>query len=173
MSIILKNLSLETERTIIKDALPSDIDFIMEMENDKDNKDFVWQGTYEDHQGEINDPDYMLLVIVEKESLERIGFFLMHYNVKSKSMEIRRIAINKKGLGYARETLRKMIDFSFKEVGANRVWLDCYTDNLRGIPLYESLAFKREGILRESYLSDSGFKDQIIFSILKAEWTRN
>lgn len=167
---ILKSISLETDRLLIQEAEERDIAFIMEMEEDRDNRDFIWQGTLEEHMEEIRNPNYLLLKLIEKETSERIGFFLLHYDNKSKSMEVRRLAIKKKRHGFGRESLTKIIDFSFKEVKANRIWLDSYTDNLRGIPLYESLGFKRDGILRESYLSDSGFKDQIIFSILKDEW---
>lgn len=36
----------KTDRLYLTEAQESDINMIMEIENHKDNRDFIWQGTY-------------------------------------------------------------------------------------------------------------------------------
>ncbi len=93
-------------------------------------------------------------------------------NRAANSFELRRLIIQVKGQGYGKEAIRQIIDFAFHELNMHRLWLDVYPFNKTGIHLYESLGMKRDGILRDSYLSAKyGYQDQIIFSILDHEWT--
>ena len=161
---------IESERLNIVEAMPSDIPLIIEIENKPDNRDFIWQGTYEQHLSEINDPNHLLLLFKAKEDDRVVGYTLCRLDFKSHIFELRRIAIEEKGKGYGREAMQRMIDYAFLETETNRFWLDVYPDNLKGINLYESLGMHRDGILRQNYLSDRGYLDQIIYSILRSEY---
>ena len=44
-----------TKRLNVCKAEINDIDLIIELENHRDNRNFVWQGTYEEHLSEISD----------------------------------------------------------------------------------------------------------------------
>ena len=46
---------------------------------------------------------------------------------------------------------------------------DAYPDNTIGIKLGESSGLRPDGILRQNCLSDRGYLDQIIYSMLKEE----
>lgn len=161
---------IETERLNIVPAVEQDINFIIEMEMHKDNKNFIWLGTYEQHLEEINDPNHLLIVFKEKNTNEKIGYALIHLNFTSNIFELRRIAISKKNQGYGKEALKAIIKYAFEQTETNRFWLDVYPDNEVGISLYESLGMVKEGILRENYRSERGYLDQIIYSILKSEY---
>ncbi|MFA9424376.1 MAG: GNAT family N-acetyltransferase, partial [Sedimentibacter sp.] len=95
---------------------------------------------------------------------------LNRLDFKSNVFEIRGIAITKKGIGYGKESLKALIKYSFEETHTNRLWLDVYPDNVIGIKLYESLGMHRDGMLRQSFKSERGYLDQIIYSILKCEY---
>ncbi len=164
------DILLSTERLNIFNATEKDIDFILELENHKDNRNYVWQGTYEEHLSEINDKNSMLVVFKRKDNNEIIGYSLSHINFKSDVFELRRIVISDKGKGYGRETLLGIIKYCFEVVKCNRFWLDVYPDNEKGINLYKSVGMHHDGTLRQSYKSERGYLDQMIFSILKEEY---
>ena len=170
-----KNTVIETERLYIADAVKEDIPFIMDMEQRRENRNFVWQGTLEEHETEIDDENVLLVVFKEKKEdgtigEENIGYALNHINPKSEIFELRRIVINKKGQGYGKEVISALIKLAFEELGTNRFWLDVYPVNRVGILLYESLGMHRDGVLRQNYKSERGYLDQIVYSILKEEY---
>jgi len=161
---------LTTERLSIVDAAESDINMIIEMETHPDNRDFIWQGTYEDHLSEINDDQHLLLVFRRAEDDTPIGYSLSRVDFQSEVYELRRLVIADKGKGYGRETLEAHLKYAFEVLKVNRFWLDVFPDNLVGIKLYESVHMHRDGVLRQSYKADRGHLDQIIYSILKEEY---
>ena len=95
---------------------------------------------------------------------------MIRLNFKSHIFEIRRIAITDKGKGYGRELMIALIRYAFEETETNRLWLDVYPDNFGGIHLYDSLGMHKDGVLRQNYLSERGYLDQIIYSLLRSEY---
>jgi len=161
---------IETDRLIIEEAVETDIDTIIELESHKDNRDFLWIGTEEEHKAEIADKNHLLLIFREKTDLHVIGYGLVRLDFKSEIFELRRIAISEKGKGYGRESMEALFEQAFEKMNINRFWLDVYPDNVIGIKLYERLGMHRDGILRQSYKANRGYLDQIIYSMLKEEY---
>ena len=160
----------KTDRLYLIEAIESDIDMIMEIENHKDNRDFIWQGTYEQHLSEINDDNHLLLKFEKTEDRGIAGYCLIGLDRHSERFELRRIAITEKGKGYGREAIKALMDYAFTELGMNKFWLDVYPDNKVGIALYESLGLKKEGVLRQNYKSERGYLDQVVYSMLRSEY---
>lgn len=163
--LIIKNEDLRIEK-----AVEEDIGYIMEIENDPVNRDFIWQGTYEEHLKEISCETDLLTVIRHNEDDRRVGYVLAKVNPKSEVFEFRRIAIAEKGMGFGRQVLKLFIKYCFEILNYNRFWLDVYPDNLIGLNLYRSLGMHHDGTLRQSYKSTRGYLDQMIFSLLKEEY---
>jgi [ribosomal protein S5]-alanine N-acetyltransferase len=166
----MKNNIIETQRLNIVEATIEDVDTIIEIESHKDNRDFIWIGTMEQHMQEIEDPNHLLLIFQSKEDNRIVGYALARIDWKSEVFELRRIAIKEKGMGFGREVMEAIMKFAFTELGTNRFWLDVYPDNLIGIRLYESLGLHLDGVLRQNYKSSRGYLDQIIYSMLKSEY---
>ena len=164
---------IETKRLYITDATEEDIEAIINLETHKDNRDFVWTGTYEEHKTEINDEDYLLFVLRRKEDNLIVGFALIKLDFKSEIFELRRIAISHKGIGYGKEVMTALLRYAFEEMNINRFWLDVYPDNTIGINLYEGLGMHRDGVLRQNHKSKRGYLDQIIYSMLKTDYFQN
>ena len=160
----------KTDRLYLMEAQESDINMIMEIENHKDNRDFIWQGTYEQHLSEINDENHLLLKFEKTEDRGIAGYCLIGLDRHSERFELRRIAITEKGKGYGREAIKALMDYAFTELGMNKFWLDVYPDNKVGISLYESLGLKKEGVLRQNYKSERGYLDQVVYSMLRSEY---
>ncbi len=164
---------IETKRLYILNAVERDIETIMTIERDNENKDFVWSGTYDEHKTEINDPSFLLFTFILKEDNSIIGYALIKLHFKSDVFELRNIVITKKGLGYGREVIKALFKYAFEEKNINRFWLDVYTDNIKGIKLYEGLGMHCDGVLRQNYKSERGYLDQIVYSMLKNEYFKN
>ena len=160
----------KTDKLYLMEAQESDINMIMEIENHKDNRDFIWQGTYEQHLSEINDDNHLLLKFEKTEDRGIAGYCLIGLDRHSERFELRRIAITDKGKGYGREAIKALMDYAFTELGMNKFWLDVYPDNKVGIALYESLGLKKEGVLRQNYKSERGYLDQVVYSMLRSEY---
>ncbi|MBM7580161.1 GNAT family N-acetyltransferase [Jeotgalibacillus terrae] len=73
-----------------------------------------------------------------------------------------------KKLGYY--SLVCVINFAFKQLSINRIWLQVFPDNVSAISLYEKLGFKKEGIERLSHYFEGKYKDQLRYSLLEKEW---
>lgn len=161
---------IETKRLYIIEATEEDIETIIELESHRDNRNFLWIGTYEEHKAEIEDKNHLLFVFRQKVDNSIIGYALIRLDFKSEIFELRRIAISHKGVGYGKEAMIGLLKYAFEDRNINRFWLDVYPDNLIGIRLYEGLGMHRDGVLRQSYKSKRGYLDQIIYSMLKNEY---
>ena len=164
---------IETKRLYITDATEEDIEAIINLETHKDNRDFVWTGTYEEHKAEITNKDYLLFTLRRKEDNLIVGFALIKLDFKYEIFELRRIAISHKGIGYGKEVMTALLRYAFEEMNINRFWLDVYPDNTIGINLYEGLGMHRDGVLRQNHKSKRGYLDQIIYSMLKTDYFQN
>lgn len=161
----------ETDRLNVDEVTPEEIEEVIRIESHKENRDYLWIGTPEEHAEEIKDPKHLLLIFHAKKNDETKGYALIRLNFKSNIFEIRRIAITDKGKGYGKEAMKGLIRYAFERTETNRLWLDVYPDNEIGIRLYESLGMHCDGVLRQNYLSERGYLDQIIYSILRSEYT--
>jgi RimJ/RimL family protein N-acetyltransferase len=74
------------------------------------------------------------------------------------------------GKGYGTEATRLMVNHAFATLNLNRVWLNVYEFNRRGIRAYERVGFKQEGILRQDCFREGRYWDSIIMGILREEW---
>ena len=102
---------ITTERMTIKEALPSEIDMIIDIESHPLNKDYLWVGTPEEHQDEIDDSCHLLLLFRDAATptdwdpaaegyalvpRDVKGYALIRLDEKSHRFEIRQIAITEK-----------------------------------------------------------------------------
>ncbi len=72
--------------------------------------------------------------------------------------------------GYGSETMRLMLDHGFSSLNFNRIWLQVYSKNKRGIKAYEKAGFRYEGMFRQGQYQHGQYYDVHLMSILKDEW---
>ncbi len=70
------------------------------------------------------------------------------------------------GVGAGRALMTALLDHADQWAHYARVELHVYADNQRAIALYESLGFKREGVIRDSALREGGYADSIVMGRL-------
>lgn len=73
-------------------------------------------------------------------------------------------------LGYGTETMRLLLTHGFGILNLNRIWLQVYAKNKRGIRAYEKAGFTYEGKFRQALYQDGRYYDVHLMSVLKDEW---
>ncbi|KPN96027.1 aminoglycoside adenylyltransferase [Lysinibacillus sp. ZYM-1] len=76
------------------------------------------------------------------------------------------------GRGLGSEAVQLAQKFTFEELCLNRLELQVYSHNIRGIKSYEKVGFKKEGVLRQALFMNNTFSDEIIMSILSEEYMK-
>ena len=71
---------------------------------------------------------------------------------------------------FGRLVLETSLRMAFAEMNMNRIVVEVLVGNDRALHLYESIGFKREGLLRERAWHSAGPRDAIALSLLAAEW---
>lgn len=75
------------------------------------------------------------------------------------------------GKGIMTQSVSKLVDYAFNELGMNRVQIKVAVGNKKSRHIPEKLGFKQEGIERESeLLVDNVFADIVVYSLLKKEY---
>jgi RimJ/RimL family protein N-acetyltransferase len=76
------------------------------------------------------------------------------------------------GNGYITEAVKRMIEFFFTELGANRLEIHTKATNARSIAIAERCGFTKEAHLRERGMTNEGeIVDMLIYGLLKREYS--
>ncbi len=123
----------------------------------------------------INNEKEIVFAIVDKENdkaIGLVGLYQINYHVRSAEF---RILIGDKtywGKGIGTECAKAIIDYAFKNINLNKVWLGVSEENLGAVKSYEKSGFVFEGKLRKEIYRNNKYYDAIRMSILKEEWER-
>ena len=58
----------------------------------------------------------------------------------------------------------------FEELNFHRAWLDCKDYNARALHLYESEGMLREGLIRETIITNGVYENLVILGMLDREY---
>ena len=113
----------------------------VEMERDDDTGQYILSTSLEQHQSSFSQTDITYLAILQHGELA--GYFILVSEPDSSSVEFRRIVVAHKGRGIGQKAIPAMENFCARRLNCNRIWLDVYDFNARGIHLYEKLGYQR------------------------------
>ncbi len=149
----------------------ADLDFVVALESGPDAARFVEAWPAERHRAALSDPDIAHLVVAEDGKPE--GFVILAgLRDPNRRVELRRIVVARPGQGLGRTALTLILDHTFSDLGAHRVWLDVKPDNGRARHLYASLGFTEEGILRDALRTADGYEPLILMEKIAPTPTR-
>jgi len=77
------------------------------------------------------------------------------------------------GKGIMTEVLCAVLKYGFERMKLNRIQAIIDSGNSRSMKLVCRLGFKKEGVLRQRIFFNGQFRDDVIFSLLKKEWTKS
>lgn len=93
-------------------------------------------------------------------------------NTVNRCAEISIIIGNKKYLkkGYGKEALELLIDYGYKSLSLNCIFLKVYEKNKNAIECYKSVGFKQSGMIRQAAYYDQEYDNILIMDILPGEF---
>jgi ribosomal-protein-serine acetyltransferase len=75
--------------------------------------------------------------------------------------------------GIATRTVKKLVDFAFRNLNLNRIQIKVAKGNQRSSAIPKKLGFTFEGVEREGEFHSSRYADLEIFSYLRTDWREN
>ena len=172
---------IESKRTLLRPIAASDKDAVFSYRSDAEtNKyqgfipksiievaDFIARNPDEFNQADT----WFQLVVIDRKSDCLIGDIGIHF-IDEQQVEIGcTLARQSHGKGYATEALRAVIDHLFQQLNKHRIIGSIDPLNTSSINLLERLGFRKEAHFKQSLLIDGEWVDDIIYAILKREWT--
>ncbi len=155
----------------LRRAAEADLDWLVAQELRPENAAFIGHWPRDQHLRNLADPD-KYYAVAEAENGGLLAFaILAGLTNPAHSIELLRVAVADADRGLGKPLLRKLIDLAFRDLGANRLWLDVYDDNERARHVYRTVGFQEEGVLREATLRANGaLGSLVIMSILAREY---
>lgn len=161
--------TMETQKLMVAETVENDISRIIEIE--KSNSNFVGQYTFEEHKKVMLDNNGLHISVFDKRDNSLIGYIiLLGLNNPNNSIEFRRIAISRKGLGYGKDAIKLVKSICFNKYKVHRLFLSVFSDNEVALKLYDSLGFQRDGLLRDCSLEGGRYRSMWSLSMLETEY---
>jgi len=117
--------------------------------------------------------DGFYLTICLLDSDEPIGFaWLWHLDFIHSNAEFSIFISEKAKLyqGYGTDALNAVLDFGFRDLPLERIYLLVRSDNKPALRSYEKAGMVYEGSLRNAWRNDGRLVDQTVMSMLREEW---
>ncbi len=102
-----------------------------------------------------------------------IGLCQLHsinYIHRSAELQIRLGEVLESQHGYGTEAIRLLLNFAFKDLNLNRVYLHVSATNAVALQTYQKVGFVREGLLRQAAYIDNRYVDVVMMGILRNEY---
>lgn len=167
-----ENILIEGSRLRLRRADLNDLKFILDLQANTENINFIVPFDENFHTKILNETcaDKMD-IIVEETNGQPVGYFLLsELDNPHNKVEITHVIIAKKNCGYGRESLKLLLKWIFDVKNFHRAFLDCKEYNSVALHLYESLGFKREGIMRDVICTNGIYENLVLLGILEDEF---
>ena len=164
---------IEGKRLRIRRADLTDLNFILNSQLVPENLKFIVPSDENFHTKILTSDctEKMDVIVEERDTNLPVGYFLLsELDNPHNKVEITHVIIAKKNFGYGHEALKLLLTWIFKVKKCHRAFLDCKEYNSVAIHLYESLGFKREGIMRDVICTNGVYENLILFGILEDEF---
>jgi RimJ/RimL family protein N-acetyltransferase len=121
----------------------------------------------------INIPDtWFQWVIINKKNNQIIGDIGVHF-LGSENAQVEIGCTLKRdchGVGFATESLTKVIDYLFHKLNKHRIVASIDPRNTGSVSLVERIGFRKEAHFKESLFLHGEWVDDIVYALLKSEW---
>lgn len=178
-------MKIKSDRIILKELNHEDLHFICRMEreplvyfyeeDEKPNKDDILKKYAKRIARMEQTPEEYLIFIISVFPHEiPIGQIFIQLNWE----EMREWEIGYQlhpdywGNGYATESVKLLLQYSFEKLNAHKVVGFCNAHNKKSAKLMERVGMNRDGVLREGRLWNGEWCDEYVYSILERECTK-
>ncbi|MEO6652521.1 MAG: GNAT family protein [Ilumatobacteraceae bacterium] len=125
----------------------------------------------------VDQPDRLDMAAVDAETGEWLGEVVINeWDPDNRSCSFRiALSANARDRGIGTEATQLIVDYVFDEIdepAVNRISLEVYDFNPRGLAVYEKVGFLPEGVLRDALFWKEEFHDAITMSVLRRDRDR-
>ncbi|MBD1577196.1 MULTISPECIES: spermidine N1-acetyltransferase [Vibrio] len=155
-----------------------DLRFIHSLNNNRSVMSYWFEEPYESfmeleslyvkHIHDLNERRF----IAENGDREHVGLVeLVEINYIHRTAEFQIIiAPYFQGRGYAREIIDRAVNYAFKILNVNKLYLQVSDENEKAVYLYESFGFKQEGLLIEEFFMNGQYRNAIRMYMLQRDY---
>lgn len=177
---------LETERLVIRDNIPDDLEDFYELLSDDGVTKFIpghKVKSIEEARARLqisidesisDKRTKYFFSIIEKQTNEYIGTigYLVEEEHNNEKLVDLGYLIKKKywNNGYTTEAAKKVIEYAFLYDNVIKIKAGCLEENFSSEKIMINCGLIKEGHLREQQFHEGKWKDRVIYGILKSEW---
>ncbi|MGE7602411.1 GNAT family N-acetyltransferase [Peribacillus sp. NPDC097675] len=137
------------------------------------SKSFTLDEIIESYKQFSNDPtryDFAICLLENNEIIGDLAILEIDQDNKKAGFRISLHNRNNVNKGYGTEATQLAQAFTFEELKLNRLQLEVFSHNVRGIKAYEKAGFKKEGTLRQSLYFNDTYSDEVIMAMLREDY---
>lgn len=172
-------VQLQTDRLLIREYKRSDIPSMVRLLGARE----VAATTLRiPHPYTEKDAESLLRQIAKGEAIARFGIFLRESGEHCGGIGLRVdsdhdraelgywIGVPYWGRGIATEAAGAVMQYGFETLGLNRIFAECYAENVASLRVLGKLGMKHEGLSRQHIKKWGEYKDIQLFGLLADEW---
>lgn len=125
---------------------------------------------YESHIGE--DTRYDAVIEADGVPVGTIGLLSIDRKNRKGEYYIAMGETDYRGRGVATEASRLIMEYGFKTLGLNRIYLFTEVGNVAAQKLFERLGFVKEGVIRQDIISRGKYVDRFVYGFLREDWDK-
>jgi diamine N-acetyltransferase len=157
---------------------PEDLQFIFDTENDENHWEvsatqapyskYILKNYLKNTHLDIYEVKQQRLVIADLISDQPVGMIdLFEFDPQHKRAGIGILILGKhQGKGFAKESLKLVISYSFHYLNLHQLFANITTDNHKSISLFEKLSFTCAGIKKDWIYSNQEYKDEALYQLI-------
>ncbi len=119
-----------------------------------------------------NHPGFQLGILHDKKIIGLVGFQGLRLTDHICALGYW-IDEHRQGKGFVSRSCKALTDYAFRELGMNRVEIQCAVENERSQKVAERLGFCREARLAEVECNNGEYIDHYLYRMLKKDWEQN
>lgn len=119
------------------------------------------------HRRAIVDPNCRYVLYEDAAGL-RAYAILSGVRLQHGAVEIARVVVDR-AFGIGGDLLDAIVRYAFDDLGAHRIWTDCFDDNALARRTCAHYGFREEGVLRDAAWYDGRYRSVVIFGLLRDE----
>jgi RimJ/RimL family protein N-acetyltransferase len=154
----------------LRPTTPADVPAVLAIEAEADVSPWITPWPAERHLEAISRQDEAHLIVLD--AGRPAGFVILAGIASAEGLiELRRIAVSRRGVGIGRAAFDQALAFAFTSCSAARVWLDVLPANVRARRVYEDAGFTADDRLPdEVHPSPDRSPRLLVMSIRQVDW---